>query len=65
MSDQLLASQLIGYGFAGLLQEALVYPSICFWPSNIMSANMFQALHFDGGLGSKRTKVRYLSAVTP
>ncbi|EIM86127.1 OPT oligopeptide transporter [Stereum hirsutum FP-91666 SS1] len=53
----LLASQLIGYGFAGLLQEALVYPSICFWPANIMSANMFQALHFDGGLNSKRTKL--------
>ncbi|KIY50516.1 OPT superfamily oligopeptide transporter [Fistulina hepatica ATCC 64428] len=53
----LLSSQLIGYSFAGLLQEALVYPSVCFWPTIITSANMFQALHFDGGLGSKRTKM--------
>ncbi|KAF5391029.1 hypothetical protein D9757_003990 [Collybiopsis confluens] len=56
----LLASQLIGYAFAGLLQEALVYPSICFWPTAITPANMFQALHFDGGLSSKRTKVFWL-----
>ncbi|KAJ4478642.1 OPT oligopeptide transporter protein-domain-containing protein [Lentinula edodes] len=53
----LLASQLVGYAFAGLLQEALVYPSICFWPTVITPANMFQALHFDGGLSSKRTKI--------
>ncbi|KAE9382649.1 hypothetical protein BT96DRAFT_1050139, partial [Gymnopus androsaceus JB14] len=53
----LLGSQLIGYSFAGLLQEALVYPSICFWPSVITPASIFQALHFDGGLGSKRTKI--------
>ncbi|KAJ7206407.1 OPT oligopeptide transporter [Mycena pura] len=53
----LLASQLIGYAFAGMLQEALVYPSVTFWPSTIVPANMFQALHFDGGLGSKRTKL--------
>lgn len=53
----LLASQLVGYAFAGLLVEALVYPSITFWPTSIVPANMFQALHFDGGLGSKRTKL--------
>ena len=53
----LLASQLVGYSFAGLLQEALVYPSITFWPTTIVPANMFQALHFDGGLGSKRTRM--------
>ncbi|KIY66394.1 OPT superfamily oligopeptide transporter [Cylindrobasidium torrendii FP15055 ss-10] len=56
----LLASQLIGYAFAGLLQEALVYPSMTFWPTVIMPANMFQALHFDGGLGSKRTKMFWI-----
>ncbi|KAF5391956.1 hypothetical protein D9757_003239 [Collybiopsis confluens] len=39
----LLASQLVGYSFAGLLTEALVYPSITFWPSAITPANLFQA----------------------
>ncbi|TRM66262.1 OPT oligopeptide transporter protein-domain-containing protein [Schizophyllum amplum] len=56
----LLASQLVGYSFAGLLQEALVYPSMTFWPTTIVPANMFQALHFDGGLGSKRTKMFWM-----
>ncbi|KAJ3983558.1 OPT oligopeptide transporter protein-domain-containing protein [Lentinula detonsa] len=56
----LLSSQLIGYSFAGLLIEALIYPSITFWPSSITPANMFQALHFDGGLSSKRTKIFWL-----
>ncbi|KAH7872644.1 OPT oligopeptide transporter [Lentinula edodes] len=56
----LLSSQLIGYSFAGLLIEALIYPSVTFWPSSITPANMFQALHFDGGLSSKRTKIFWL-----
>lgn len=53
----LLGSQLLGYGFAGVLQEICVYRSICLWPSKLATANTFQALHFDGGIGSKRTKV--------
>ena len=53
----LLASQLVGYSFAGLLQEALVYPSITFWPTTIVPANMFQALHFDNQMTSKRVRI--------
>ncbi|KIM91664.1 hypothetical protein PILCRDRAFT_810948 [Piloderma croceum F 1598] len=53
----LLSSQLIGYGFAGLLLETVVYPSKTFWPRTIVTANMFQTFHFDGGLSTKRTKV--------
>ncbi|KAE9384031.1 OPT superfamily oligopeptide transporter, partial [Gymnopus androsaceus JB14] len=48
----LLASQLIGYSFVGLLQEVLVYPSICFWCKFLSQCNITH-LHFDGGLGSK------------
>jgi hypothetical protein len=36
----LLSSQLIGYGFAGLLLETVVYPSKTFWPHTIVTANM-------------------------
>ncbi|KAF9074600.1 OPT oligopeptide transporter protein-domain-containing protein [Rhodocollybia butyracea] len=60
----LLGSQLIGYSFAGFLTEALVYPSITFWPTAISPANLFQALHFDGGLSSKRTKLFWLVFTT-
>ncbi|KZO91322.1 OPT oligopeptide transporter [Calocera viscosa TUFC12733] len=53
----LIGSQLIGYGYAGFLMDLLVYPTKCFWPANISPANLFQALHYDVGLGSKRVKL--------
>ncbi|CDZ98289.1 Sexual differentiation process protein ISP4 [Phaffia rhodozyma] len=56
----LLGSQLLGFGYAGLLQEALVYPTICLWPQCITSVAMFQALHFDGGLSKQRKKVFWI-----
>jgi hypothetical protein len=42
----LIGSQLIGYGFAGLLSDVLVRPTKCFWPATISTANLFQALHY-------------------
>ncbi|OSX60979.1 hypothetical protein POSPLADRAFT_1145819 [Postia placenta MAD-698-R-SB12] len=53
----LIGSQLIGYGYAGLLQDVLVKPTKCFWPSNIYTANLFQALHFDSQMTSKRVRL--------
>lgn len=32
----LISSQLLGYGFAGLLQDVLVKPTKCFWPTTSM-----------------------------
>lgn len=51
----LIASQCIGYGFAGLLYDICVKPSQALWPSKIPVASVFQALHLEG-LGSKRVK---------
>ncbi|EPS95634.1 OPT oligopeptide transporter [Fomitopsis schrenkii] len=56
----LLGSQLIGYGFAGLLQDILVKPTKCFWPASIQTANLFQALHYDKQLSSKRVRVFWI-----
>lgn len=42
----LISSQLLGYGFAGLLADVLVKPTKCFWPATISTANLFQALHY-------------------
>ncbi|KAH9833277.1 OPT oligopeptide transporter [Rhodofomes roseus] len=53
----LIGSQLIGYGYAGLLSEALVRPTKCFWPANIYIANLFQALHYDRQMTSKRVRL--------
>ncbi|KAH9919806.1 OPT oligopeptide transporter [Fomitopsis serialis] len=56
----LLASQLIGYGFAGLLQDVLVKPTKCFWPASIQTANLFQALHYDKQFSSKRVRMFWI-----
>ncbi|KAH9931204.1 OPT oligopeptide transporter [Amylocystis lapponica] len=53
----LIGSQLIGYGYAGLLQDVLVKPTKCFWPANIYIANLFQALHYDRQMTSKRVRL--------
>lgn len=56
----LISSQLIGYGYAGLLQDVLVKPTRCFWPVNIYIANLFQALHYDRQMTSKRVRLFWL-----
>ncbi|PCH35361.1 OPT oligopeptide transporter [Wolfiporia cocos MD-104 SS10] len=56
----LIGSQLIGYGYAGLLQDVLVKPTKCFWPANIYTANLFQALHYDRQMTSKRVRLFWM-----
>ncbi|KAH9939462.1 OPT oligopeptide transporter [Amylocystis lapponica] len=60
----LIASQLIGYGYAGLLQDVLVKPTKCFWPANIYIANLFQALHYDQQMTSKRVRLFWMLFAT-
>jgi hypothetical protein len=52
----LLASQLIGYGFAGLFRGMLVYPTAMLYPQNLIYVNLFDALHRGKGelIQSKR-----------
>ncbi|KAH8099561.1 OPT oligopeptide transporter [Cristinia sonorae] len=56
----LIGSQLLGYGYAGLLSDVLVKPTKCFWPSTISTANLFQALHYDNQMTSKRVRVFWI-----
>ncbi|KAH9949944.1 OPT oligopeptide transporter [Amylocystis lapponica] len=56
----LIGSQLIGYGYAGLLQDVLVKPTKCFWPMDIYTANLFQALHYDRQMTSKRVRLFWM-----
>ncbi|KAH9830037.1 OPT oligopeptide transporter [Rhodofomes roseus] len=53
----LIGSQLIGYGYAGLLADTLVRPTRCFWPATIYTSNLFQALHYDRQMTSKRVRL--------
>ncbi|KZT66154.1 OPT superfamily oligopeptide transporter [Daedalea quercina L-15889] len=53
----LIGSQLIGYGYAGLLSNALVRPTKTFWPATIYTSNLFQALHYDRQMSSRRVRL--------
>ena len=53
---QIFASQMIGYGIAGVLRELLVYPTYAFYPTYISVVNLLQSLHFGDALNHKRRK---------
>lgn len=53
----LFSSQLLGYGIAGLMRKALVYPKNMLWPSNIPINNMLETLHRPRSVTRKPLKV--------
>ncbi|KAI9058031.1 OPT oligopeptide transporter [Trametes sanguinea] len=53
---QIFASQMIGYGIAGLLRTLLVYPTYAFYPKYISVVNLLQSLHFGGVLNHKKRR---------
>ncbi|TFY65225.1 hypothetical protein EVJ58_g2107 [Rhodofomes roseus] len=56
-------NMLIGYGYAGLLSDILVKPTKCFWPADIYTANLFQALHYDRQMTSRRVRLFWTTFV--
>ncbi|CAN6479012.1 unnamed protein product [Victoria cruziana] len=40
-----LTTQVLGYGWAGLLRKYLVEPAEMWWPSNLAQVSLFRALH--------------------
>jgi OPT family oligopeptide transporter len=53
----LLASQMLGYGFLGVMRKVFVYPTKMLWPSQLPLASLFQALHLNKTLAKKRLMV--------
>jgi len=41
----ILGTQMIGYGYAGLLRKFLVWPASMLWPQNFVNTSLFYALH--------------------
>lgn len=60
-----LASQLIGYGFAGIFRSFLVYPTIMLYPQNLISVSLFDVLHRSKGemLQGKRFKFFWIVTI--
>jgi hypothetical protein len=44
-----LSTQMIGYGYAGLLRKFLVWPASMLWPQNFVNTSLFYALHDRSG----------------
>ncbi|PCH42585.1 OPT oligopeptide transporter [Wolfiporia cocos MD-104 SS10] len=60
----LLASQLIGYGFAGMFRAFLVYPTIMLYPQNLIYVNLFDVLHRSKGEMLQGKRLRFFWIVT-
>jgi len=60
----LLASQLIGYGFAGMFRAFLVYPTVMLYPQNLIYVNLFDVLHRSKGEALQGKRLRFFWIVT-
>ncbi|KAM7263724.1 hypothetical protein ACFE04_001407 [Oxalis oulophora] len=58
-----LTSQLIGYGWAGMLRRYLVDPVQMWWPSNVAQVSLFRALHETEHKSQGMTRMRFFLAV--
>ena len=55
-----ISSQLIGYGFAGLLRRILVWPTKMLWPINLPVNTLLETLHRDKKETKSRLKLFYI-----
>lgn len=53
----LWSSQFLGFGLAGMMRKALVFPKNMMWPSNIPVCNMLETLHRPKSETRKQLKV--------
>ncbi|PCH38587.1 peptide transporter MTD1 [Wolfiporia cocos MD-104 SS10] len=60
----LLASQLIGYGFAGMFRAFLVYPTIMLYPQTLIYVNLFDVLHRSKGEMLQGKRFRFFWIMT-
>ncbi|KZT11109.1 OPT oligopeptide transporter [Laetiporus sulphureus 93-53] len=60
----LLASQLIGYGFAGMFRAFLVYPTVMLYPSDLIYVNLFDVLHRSKGQMLQGKRFRFFWIMT-
>ena len=58
----IFSSQLLGYGFAGLLRKTLVYPKAMLFPGSLPISTLFQTLHRDKKETQLRLKFFYMVA---
>ncbi|EPQ52747.1 OPT oligopeptide transporter [Gloeophyllum trabeum ATCC 11539] len=53
---QTLSSQLLGYGFAGILRVLLVFPTYALYPATVPQVNLLQSMHTGNYLSKKKMR---------
>jgi hypothetical protein len=53
----ILSTQMVGYGYAGMLRTTLVYPAKMFYPANLPTASLLESLHRDRTATKRKMKV--------
>ena len=53
----LFSSQMLGYGFLGVMRKLFVYPTKMLWPSALPQASLFQTLHLNKAIAKRRLRV--------
>ncbi|KAL1559992.1 Oligopeptide transporter 3 [Salvia divinorum] len=54
-----LTTQMVGYGWAGMLRKYLVDPVEMWWPSNVAQVSLFRALHEKESKSMGMTRMRF------
>ncbi|XP_057970244.1 oligopeptide transporter 3-like [Malania oleifera] len=54
-----LTTQLLGYGWAGILRRYLVEPAEMWWPSNLAQVSLFRALHEKESKSDGPTRMKF------
>ncbi|KAH1055560.1 hypothetical protein J1N35_033625 [Gossypium stocksii] len=58
-----LTTQILGYGWAGMLRRYLVDPAEMWWPSNLAQVSLFRALHEKDSKKKGLTRMQFFLAV--
>ncbi|XP_058115448.1 oligopeptide transporter 3-like isoform X2 [Magnolia sinica] len=54
-----LTTQILGYGWAGMLRKYLVEPAEMWWPSNLAQVSLFRALHEKDSRSKSLTRMQF------
>ncbi|CAK9136949.1 unnamed protein product [Ilex paraguariensis] len=55
----IITTQVLGYGWAGLLRKYVVEPAHMWWPSTLVQVSLFRALHEKEGSGQRMSRAKF------
>ncbi|CAN0880139.1 Oligopeptide transporter 4 [Linum grandiflorum] len=55
----IITTQVLGYGWAGLLRKYVVEPAHMWWPSTLAQVTLFRAMHEKDNTGTRMTRAKF------